>query len=128
GKGSVYQRINVAHTRFGQDALARFLLEPADPATIRLRQEAARALSPLLDERQRLEALAIAVVDPTPGVAADGRPATSRRPAEPPDPEPLLTWAEEEPWLARRPALVAALYVLPVLTLATMFLGRFVGL
>jgi hypothetical protein len=128
GRGSVYQRINVAHTRFGQDAVARFLLEPADPATIRARQDAARALSPLIEERQTLEALSIAVVEPPASLIADGRPTPRKKPVEPPDPEPLLGWAEREPWLSRRPALVVALYVLPILTLGTMFLGGAVGL
>jgi hypothetical protein len=128
GRGSVYQRTNVAHTRFGQDAVARFLLEPADPAIIRARQDAARALRPLLEERQKLEALSIAVVEPPASLVVDGRPSPKKKAVEPPDPEPLLAWAEREPWLIRRPALVAALYVLPVLTFGTMFLGGTVGL
>ena len=45
GPGSVYQRINVGHTRFGQEALARFLTAPADARTIRLRQEALKKKS-----------------------------------------------------------------------------------
>ncbi|HEX4341309.1 MAG TPA: DNA mismatch repair protein MutS [Polyangiaceae bacterium] len=130
GKGSVYQRINVAHTRFGQDAMARFLSNTAEPDAIRARQEAAQALSPLLEERQKLEALSIAVVEPPPSLANDGRPTstTKPRPIEPPDPEPLLAWAEREPWLSKRTALIATLYVLPVLTLGLMFLARPVGL
>jgi hypothetical protein len=128
GRGSVYQRINVAHTRFGQDAVARFLLSPADPATIRARQEAARALAPLLEERQKLEALSIAVVEPPASLITDGRPSPKKRPVEPPDPEPLLAWAEQEPWLIRRPALVVAIYVLPILTIGTMLFGGAVGL
>ena len=128
GKGSVYQRINVAHTRFGQDAVARFLANAADPATIRGRQEAARALAPLLEERQKLEALSIAVVEPLPSLARDGRPASKKRPVEPPDPEPLLAWAEREPWLSSQRGLVIAVFVLPVLTLGLMFLARPIGL
>jgi len=127
GKGSVYQRVNVAHTRFGQRALARFLTEPAEPNVIRLRQEAARALAPLLEARQRLEALAIAVVEPPPGLAADGRPASKRKQTEPPDPEPLLRWAEGEPWLSGRTALVVLSYALPLATLAAMLGTHFFG-
>jgi hypothetical protein len=128
GKGSVYQRINVAHTRFGQDALSRFLANTEKPATIRARQEAARALAPLIEERQKLEALSIAVVEPPPSLSTDGRPASKKRPAEPPDPEPLLAWAEQEPWLEKQRALVVALYVLPVLTIGLMFLAKPIGL
>ena len=128
GNGSVYQRINVAHTRFGQDAMARFLSNATDPATIRARQEAARALAPLLDERQKLEALSIAIVEPPPSLAVETRPGSKKRPVEPPDPEPLLAWAEQAPWLSTRPALVATLYILPAVTLGLMFVARLVGL
>ena len=128
GKESVYQRINVAHTRFGQDTLARFLSTPADPATIRARQEAARALAPLLEERQKLEALSIAVVEPPPSLSVDSNSTKKKRPVEPPDPEPLLAWAEQQPWLLPQRGLVAALHVLPAVTLGLMFLGRTLGL
>ncbi|HVW25136.1 MAG TPA: DNA mismatch repair protein MutS [Polyangiaceae bacterium] len=128
GKGSVYQRINVAHTRFGQDAVARFLSNIAEPAAIRARQEAARALAPLIEERQKLEALSIAVVEPPPSLVTDGRPASKKRPVEPPDPEPLLAWAEQEPWLEKQRALVIAMHVLPVVTLGLLFFARPIGL
>jgi hypothetical protein len=120
GPGSLYQRLNVAHTHFGQEALARFLTEPADPQAIGKRQEAARGLAQKLEERQQLEALAIAVVEPTPGALGDGRPVANRRVAAPPDPEPLLRWAEGEPWLSRRHLLIVAARVLPLLTLGSL--------
>lgn len=129
GPGSLYQRLNVAHTRFGQDALARFVTERTEPAAIRLRQEAARALAPLLEERQRLEALSIAVVEPPPGlqVSSDGRTVAKRKPPEPPDPEPLLKWAEGAAWLSPRRGLVVAAHVLPVLSLAAIAGSRLFG-
>ena len=127
GPGSLYQRVNVAHTRFGQEALARFLKEPVEPSQIRLRQEAARALSARLEERQQLEALSIAVVEPPPGLSGDGRAVTKRGLPEPPDPEPLLRWAEGEPWLSKRLHLVVAVYVLPVVTLTLLAGSHFFG-
>jgi hypothetical protein len=122
GPGSLFQRISVAHTRFGQDALARLLTGPSEPAAIAARQAAVQALAPELDLRQRLEALALAVVEPPPSrvdEAADRAartPRTARRP-ETPDPEPLLRWAESEPVLSSRRALVIASWGLPSVTL-----------
>ncbi len=127
GAGSLYQRINVAHTRFGQEALARFLTEPVEPSRIRARQEAVRMLAPLLEERQRLEALSIAVVEPPPGLAGESKVAKRGTRAEPPDPAALLEWAEREPWLSRRTALIGAVYALPVVTLALVFGARVFG-
>ncbi|HEX4479024.1 MAG TPA: DNA mismatch repair protein MutS [Polyangiaceae bacterium] len=128
GPGSIYQRINVGHTRFGQEALATFLSAPADPATIRLRQEAASALAPKLEERQRLETLSIAVVEPPPGTgdAPRGRKPTPRH--EAPDPEPLLSWAEGEPQLSKRRALVVVAHILPLATIGLFVAARAGGL
>ncbi|HEY4106355.1 MAG TPA: hypothetical protein VGM44_20790, partial [Polyangiaceae bacterium] len=64
GQGSLFQRVSVAHTRFGQEKLAEFFREPAAADLIRERQIAVHALAPLLDVRQRIEALALGVVDP----------------------------------------------------------------
>jgi hypothetical protein len=109
GKGSLYQRISVAHTRFGQDALARYLSSPATVAQVALRQQAVRALAPSIDERQRLEANALAA----------SQPSGSRRgtPEGAPDPEPLLRWAESEPVLSQRPLLIWASRIMPLVTL-----------
>jgi hypothetical protein len=110
GKGSLYQRVSVAHTRFGQDALARYLSAPASLADIERRQQAVRAFAPPLDERQRLEANALAAAEPS----------GSRRgsPVAAPDPDPLLRWAESEPVLSRKPLLIWAARILPFVTLA----------
>lgn len=110
GKGSLYQRISVAHTRFGQNALARMLSAPASAAEIAVRQDAVRALSGSLDERQRLEANALAAAEPA-GPRKAG-------PKEAPDPEPLLAWAESEPVLSRRPLSIWAARLLPPVTIA----------
>lgn len=109
GPGSLFQRLSVAHTRYGQEALARFLSGPAAHDAILARQEAVRALAPEQETRQRLEALALAATEP------DGKQ-RAHRPA--PDPEPLLAWAESAPQLAEKPALVWAARLLPVLSIA----------
>ncbi|HEX7671575.1 MAG TPA: DNA mismatch repair protein MutS [Polyangiaceae bacterium] len=127
GPGSLYQRISVAHTRYGEEALARFLSDPAPPETIRLRQGAAQVLAPRVDDRQTLEALSIAVVEPLPGTDRDLRAQVQRKKTEPPNPEPLLKWAEGAPWLSPRRALVALAYFLPVATLTLALGAHFFG-
>ncbi|MFO0566227.1 MAG: MutS family DNA mismatch repair protein [Polyangiaceae bacterium] len=104
GPGSVFQRLSVAHTRYGEEALAGFLREPASRDSILARQEAARALLPELETRQKLEALALAASEP------DGKERSSR-PA--PDPEPLLAWAESKPVLSEKTPLVWLARLLP---------------
>lgn len=126
GRGSVYQRVNVGHTRFGQEALARFLTAPAPAPVIRARQGAAKALAPRLEERQILEAASIAVVEPPPDLEPSG---TKRKaPPEPPDPEPFLSWAESEQRLTARQGLSVLAHVLPPVTFALLFAGKLVGL
>ncbi|HEY2407205.1 MAG TPA: MutS family DNA mismatch repair protein [Polyangiaceae bacterium] len=106
GPGSLFQRLSVAHTRMGQHKLAGFLRTRAAPSEIRERQVAVRELAPLLELRQRLEALALAVVDPGP------------RRREAPSPEPLLSWAESAPVLTRRPLVIWLARILPFFTVA----------
>jgi hypothetical protein len=122
GQGSLFQRISVAHTRFGQDALARALTTPAERDDIQRRQAAVQALAPDLEWRQRLEALSIAVLET--GPQARRRDKATR---EPPDPEPLLRWAESEPMLAQRTWLVYGARFLPVLTVAALAFGSALG-
>ena len=97
GKNSLFQRINVAHTRYGHERLADYLRRPASAAEVRQRQAAVRALAGAVELRQELEALSLAVVErPTdePNKKQEGL-------NEPPDPEPLLRWAESEPELSK---------------------------
>ncbi len=54
GRGSLYERLCTARTRPGEDALAAWLREPASPAEVRARQEAAADLAPRLDLREDL--------------------------------------------------------------------------
>jgi hypothetical protein len=112
GPNSLYQRISVAHTRFGEDALARYLREPAGPAEIARRQTAVRALAPELDLRQRFEAFSF-------GVVKDERqPGTARKSV--PDPEPLFQWAKRTDGASADALLTWGSRLLPPLTLAAL--------
>lgn len=57
GAGSLYQRLCEAHTREGQQTLADWLKQPAEPEAIRRRQAAVRDLTARLDLRERLALL-----------------------------------------------------------------------
>jgi len=109
GPASLFQRVSVAHTRVGQEKLASFFNQASPRATILERQIAVRALSPLLDLRQRIEALALGIVDPV----------GSKR-QEPPNPEPLLRWAEEKPQLKYWLHVVWGARILPFFTIGGM--------
>ena len=54
GVGSVFELLCVARTRVGEERLARWLLAPAPPATVALRQQAVANLAPQLDWREGL--------------------------------------------------------------------------
>lgn len=123
GVGSLFQRLGVARTRFGQEALARFLREPAAPDVIVERQVAARTLAPRLVDRQELEALALAVAE-----RPAERPASRKSgSAEPPDPEPLLAWAEGPPRFSEKPIMTVVALGLPVVTLLFVFGATVLG-
>lgn len=110
GPGSLFQRVSVAHTRYGERTFAEWLTKPADAATIRERQGAVRALSDALEFRQALEAESLAIVERrTKGdagvVVGEG-----------PDPEPLLRYCETEPRLLDKVWLRIAAWLLPLCT------------
>ena len=75
-------------TPAGQTTLQSWMLTPAAPDVIRARQEAVAELSPLLDFRDELA---------TGGRHMDMTPAGLRG---------FLAWAEDAPWLTRRPLLI----------------------
>jgi hypothetical protein len=54
GKGSLFELLSTARTHIGEDTLARWLLAPAAPETVRARQEAVTELRPRLDLREDL--------------------------------------------------------------------------
>jgi len=57
GKGSLFELLCTARTHIGEDTLARWLLNPADPDSIRARQQAVEELRPRLDLREDLAVL-----------------------------------------------------------------------
>jgi len=57
GEGSLFELLCAARTSMGEDTLAAWLLAPADPASVRARQEAVQALTPDLDLREDLAIL-----------------------------------------------------------------------
>lgn len=58
GAHSLFRLLNRAHTLAGMKTLADWLLHPADPIEISVRQEATRELMPLINWRQAFEAIA----------------------------------------------------------------------
>jgi len=58
GKGSLFELLSTARTHIGEETLARWLLAPADPATIRLRQQAVDELRARLNLREDLAVVA----------------------------------------------------------------------
>ncbi len=111
GRGSLYQRLCVARTRFGRERLAELLLEPASNTEIRRRQASVRALAEELELRQRFEAHALGVIGTRRGKDA------AKRVRQAPNPAPLLSWAEAEPSLLSDALSVWGARVLPPVTL-----------
>ncbi len=58
GKGSLFELLCTARTHIGEDTLARWLLAPADPASVRARHAAVEELRPRLNLREELAVLA----------------------------------------------------------------------
>lgn len=113
GPGSLFQRLCTAHTPYGRRALAQWLTTPQAGPVIAERQRAVQELAPLLEERQRLEALALFAVD---ALGSDGK----KRAKIAPDPEPFVNWAKSPPVLSQRPVVVWGSRILPPVTLATL--------
>jgi len=57
GKGSLFELLSTTRTHIGEDTLARWLLSPAPPETVRARQAAVGELRPRLDLREDLAIL-----------------------------------------------------------------------
>jgi hypothetical protein len=112
GPSSLFQRIAVTHTRFGEDALARMLTVPASVLEVRARQGAVRALAGELDLRQEFETLGFTLI------RDEHKGETRRRP--PPEPAGLFAWVRESRGVLSEGGVVIAARVLPVLTLAAL--------
>jgi hypothetical protein len=90
GRASLYQVLGPVGTPPGQAMLRDWLCAPAAPPVVEERQAAVRELAPLADFRDEL--------------ALRGRLVGAAHP----EPSTLLAWAEGEPWLVRRPAILLA--------------------
>lgn len=99
GHASLFHLIGAHLSPPGRNTLARWLLEPASPDEIQRRQAAVEELATRIDLRQELARRASQLTDTDADV------------------EPFLSWAEDEPWLLRKPALIALSFLLPALTL-----------
>ena len=104
GKSSLFELLSTARTHIGEDTLARWLLTPADPETVRARHEAVNELRPRLDLR---EDLAVVAEEARTGV----------------DPVSLAAWGEAAPLMEGRGlrALTFALSVVGILGLGAFF-------
>jgi hypothetical protein len=116
GHASLYQRISVAHTRFGEEALARFLAQPATLEVVKARQAAVHELAPLLDLRQELESQSFAI-------SGSGTDKARRRAV--PDPAALLAWMEKAEGLKNDPLVPIASKVLLLTTAGGIALWSF---
>ncbi len=99
GPGSLFEYLSTARTRGGEETLARWLLGPASPADLAIRQDAVRELVPKLDLRERLAVLG---EDVRVGV----------------NPDALASWGAEAPRLLSRHTWLLT-GILSVLALAT---------
>jgi ABC-type multidrug transport system fused ATPase/permease subunit len=113
GPGSLYQRISVAHTRYGKAQLTSWLLEPMPPSEIERRQVAVQELAGMLDFRQGFEAEGMALGQKK---SQSGQLELS----DGPDPAPLLRWVQTGVSLPGGLALLALSFVIPVSTIAGM--------
>jgi hypothetical protein len=107
GKGSLFELLCTTRLRTGEETLARFLLEPAEPDVVRARQEAVRELCPRLDLREQIALL--------------GEDLRSRI-----NPRALAAWAEQ-PLTLDAPAARTCATVLALAALATLAVWALFG-
>ncbi|MBK8172366.1 MAG: DNA mismatch repair protein MutS [Sandaracinaceae bacterium] len=107
GQGSLVQRLDVTHTRNGENTLVAWLAAAATPDEIAQRQEVVAELAEKVSFREDLEAAAL---------RASGDTKL--------DPEPFLQFIQKEPRVfASRPWLVPIMFVLPIATLSLITLA-----
>jgi hypothetical protein len=107
GTGSLFQLISVARTRVGEEILANWLLNPATPDVIRLRQAAVTELRSGLDLREDLALLAEGI-----HTSADARA--------------LIDWAAAPAWrISSTMIWVARLFALLALVGVALWLANF---
>ncbi len=108
GHASVFQFLCAAHTPSGIRVLRDWLLVPASPDEIRLRQQAVTELAPQLELRETLT---------VEGRLLEDRSSATNR---------FIDWAEGDPWLRSRPVLRWVCRIVPacgVLALLATVLG-----
>jgi len=109
GVGSLYQRIGVAHTRYGQQTLSRWIAAPSTLSEIHQRQEAVLELSSEMDFRQTFEAEGMALVEKRRGEKmeiSDG-----------PNPNRLLQWIATDAGIAGKLLVNLLSFLIPLSTL-----------
>jgi MutS domain V len=105
GHASLQHLLNSASTPAAQQRLTRWLLAPAAPDEIRQRQEAVAELAEVVDFRDELTLF---------GRLSGMTPYAYHR---------FLEWAEQEPWLSKRPGLIWTSRILPVFTVGLLILN-----
>lgn len=120
GQRSLFQCLNVAHTSYGQTALAAALTSTEPHEEVVARQTAVRELAEQLELRQSLEALTLAHPNPP-----DEPPRRARGPL---DLDQLIAWAESEPQLSPRTRLAWGARLLPAITLVTLLASQLTAL
>lgn len=107
GPASLATLLATVGTAPGRDTLQSWLLDVADPATVRARQAAVSELAPLIDLREEITARGRLMAQTT-------AEAVHR----------FFAWAEGEPWLlSRRPWLTWAAWTLPPIALVLLALN-----
>jgi predicted ATPase len=101
GRASLYQLLGAPATPPGRTVLEGWLLAPSEPERVAERQQAVRELARHVELREAL--------------TLDGRRLVSSSER---DIREFLGWAESEPWLTRRRAVVWAARVIPAMTAA----------
>lgn len=108
GGASLSSLLGTVGTPGGRTKLREWLLEPADPETVKDRQAAVSELAPMLDLREELTVRGRLMTNVSPGVLAG-----------------FMDWANGEPWLLKRPWLVWIARLLPVVSIALIVLFAF---
>jgi hypothetical protein len=107
GHASLARLLDVTSAGPGRNALLGWLMDPPpNVGELRDRQHAVREMTPAIDWRETLTARAWTI-------------GSTRRS----DVERFLAWAESEPWLVTRPALVWAARILPLLIVPALMLA-----
>ena len=120
GNASLYQRISVAHTRYGQTTLVDWLSQPADETEIRLRQVAVKELASHSEFREQLQALGMALVE-------KGKGTDTKILTDGPNPSRLLAWAKTRESILESKLILGLSFLLPLLSIGAMLAQWLLG-